>query len=69
MPIYEFECSKCKNIFEVLFRSSAENVNEPCPACKSKRTRRLMSIFGGKIGNTSVGGGCSSCAATSCSPT
>ena len=69
MPIYEFECSKCKNIFEILFRSSDEETGVSCPACKSKKTKKLLSIFGGKVGNTSAGGSCGSCAATSCAPT
>ncbi|MCX5840421.1 MAG: zinc ribbon domain-containing protein [Deltaproteobacteria bacterium] len=61
MPIYEFRCKKCKNEFEVLFRSNDEKQPVVCPACKSKKTERLMSAFaGGKSG-------CSSCATTSCS--
>lgn len=61
MPIYEFECRKCKNEFEVLFRSSEEKMTVHCPACKSRKTRKMMSAFsGGKSG-------CGSCAATSCS--
>lgn len=70
MPIYEFKCRKCGNTFDVLFRSRDEKVAVACPECKSTRTRRLMSAFAGKIGNTSTGGAsCGSCAATSCSPT
>jgi putative FmdB family regulatory protein len=61
MPIYEFQCKKCKNEFEVLFRSNDEKLTVLCPACKSKKTQRLMSAFaGGKSG-------CNSCATTSCS--
>ncbi|NTW15876.1 MAG: zinc ribbon domain-containing protein [Syntrophaceae bacterium] len=65
MPIYEFKCKKCSTIFEILFRSSNENLTVSCPACNSKKAERLLSKFGGKIGNTSSAG-CSSCAATSC---
>jgi len=65
MPIYEFKCKKCSNTFEILFRSSNENLTVVCPVCKSKKVEKLMSIFGGKIGNTSSAS-CSSCAATSC---
>ena len=68
MPIYEFECGKCKNVFEVLCRTSDKMIAY-CPACKSKKTKKRMSVFGGKVGNTSAGGGCGTCAATSCSPT
>jgi putative FmdB family regulatory protein len=41
MPIYEFECEKCRARFEELVAASA--VETPCPACRSTRTRRLLS--------------------------
>ncbi|HOD29966.1 MAG TPA: zinc ribbon domain-containing protein [Syntrophales bacterium] len=69
MPIYEFECKKCKNVFEVLFRPGEAQTGAPCPACHSRRTKRLMSAFAGKIGNTAGGAGCGTCSATSCGPT
>ncbi len=69
MPIYEFKCRKCGETFDVLYRSRDEKVAVACPECKSTKTRRMMSAFAGKIGNTSAGGAsCGSCAATSCSP-
>ncbi|OIP88028.1 MAG: hypothetical protein AUK24_08665 [Syntrophaceae bacterium CG2_30_49_12] len=68
MPIYEFKCKKCGNVFDVLFRSSQEKLAVSCPVCKSKKTDKLMSVFGGKIGNTSSSS-CSSCASTSCGST
>jgi putative FmdB family regulatory protein len=70
MPIYEFKCRKCRNVFEILFRNRDEKVPVACPECQSTRTQRMISAFAGKIGNTSAGGAsCGSCAATSCSPT
>jgi putative FmdB family regulatory protein len=69
MPIFEFKCRKCRENFEVLFRSRDENLSVACPKCGSIKVERLMSAFAGKIGNTSAGGdGCGSCAATSCGP-
>jgi len=68
MPIYEFRCKKCGNVFETLFYSLNEKRQVVCPACHSKKTEKLMSMFGGKIGSTSSGAGCSSCSTTSCSP-
>jgi putative FmdB family regulatory protein len=41
VPIYEFECEECGEVFEELVAASAGAV--PCPACGSERTRRLMS--------------------------
>jgi len=67
MPIYEFKCKKCENLFEILFMSRNEKIEVFCPSCKSKNVDKMMSVFGGKIGNTSAGGGCSTCSATSCS--
>jgi len=64
MPIYEFKCKKCGLDFEKIFFSSDKEEAVPCPECKSKKTRKLMSTFaGGKSGS-----GCGSCAATSCPP-
>lgn len=60
MPIYEFQCQKCRKEFEVLFRSRDEKLKISCPACKSRKTRKMLSAFaGGKSG-------CGSCASTSC---
>lgn len=69
MPIYEFKCKKCGNIFETLFYSMQEKRRISCPACESKETERVLSSFGGKSRKTSaVVSSASSCAATSCSP-
>jgi putative FmdB family regulatory protein len=43
VPIYEFECEACGERFEELVAAGAES--EPCPACGSARTRRLLSGF------------------------
>jgi putative FmdB family regulatory protein len=40
MPIYEFECEGCGEVFEELVAVGAA---APCPECGSERTRRLMS--------------------------
>jgi putative FmdB family regulatory protein len=69
MPIYEYRCRKCGEVFEFLFRNREGKITVACPKCKSTRTQRLMSAFAGKIGNTTAGGAsCGSCAATSCGP-
>ncbi len=68
MPIFEYECGACRHVFERLLRGREEQGNPDCPACGSRRVRKLLSVFGGKIGNTSSGGGCGTCTATSCSP-
>jgi putative FmdB family regulatory protein len=40
MPIYEFECEGCGEVFEELIAAGAA---APCPECGLERTRRLMS--------------------------
>ncbi len=79
MPIYEFQCDKCKKQFEVLTMSMREKPNAVCPKCKSKKTRKLISKVGkGKYSSVGKGGsadtgvssgasGCASCSSTNCS--
>jgi len=45
MPIFEFKCKKCKNIFEELILSPAEEKKLSCPKCGSGSTEKLMSRF------------------------
>ncbi|MGA2780502.1 MAG: zinc ribbon domain-containing protein [Smithella sp.] len=61
MPIYEFRCKKCKNIFESLIFSSVEEKKLSCPKCGTKKPQKVMSVFAGGKSN------CSSCSSTSCS--
>jgi putative FmdB family regulatory protein len=41
MPVYEFECEDCGGRFEELTASDVRHL--ACPACRSTRTRRLLS--------------------------
>ena len=63
MPIYEFECQKCKKGFEELIFNTRAKVS--CPSCKSKRVKRVLSATAIKTGSgfksTAHGGGCSGC--------
>jgi len=46
MPLYEYECQECKNIFvEVLSLGEHEVKEIICPGCSSKKVRQLMSTF------------------------
>lgn len=46
MPLYEYECQECKNIFtEVLSLGEHETKEIICPGCSSKEVRQLMSTF------------------------
>ncbi len=51
MPIYEYRCLQCGEIFSHLFLRSIDTVGQmQCSACGSEQTRRLISSFaiGGK---------------------
>jgi putative FmdB family regulatory protein len=41
MPIYEFECARCRGRFEELIDSGAPP--PPCPSCGTTRARRILS--------------------------
>ena len=75
MPIYEFNCPKCKTVFEELvFGQDAP----PCPKCGSEKTEKLLSRptlhmqgepnrVGQQVSFPSSGGGCAGCSGGSCS--
>ena len=45
MPIYEYNCTNCKNIVSILFLSISEANSEEsvCPECGSKKIERVLS--------------------------
>jgi len=52
MPIYEYECAKCCERFE-LRRSVSDNDSEiRCPKCGTENPRRVFSVFA--TGSSSV---------------
>lgn len=44
MPIYQYCCNNCKNIFEKKFPMKKIIRSPKCPKCKSKVTRKLFTI-------------------------
>ena len=54
MPIYEFRCKSCGNIFEYLCFSSRDAAEARCPLCGERQTERLLSTFSSQ---SSGGGG------------
>jgi len=64
MPIYEYLCQSCGQVFEKLVLQRAVQVE--CPTCPGASVERLLSTFSFRGGGRFVGsGGCSSCSATS----
>ena len=45
MPIYEYQCNKCRKRVSVLTLRVSEEVNPECDRCGSKDLSRLMSRF------------------------
>jgi putative FmdB family regulatory protein len=45
MPIYEYQCKKCRKLTSVLTTRVSEKVGAVCAHCGGKKMRRLMSRF------------------------
>ncbi len=45
MPMYEYECRKCKERFEVLQKVHEDNSSVCCPKCNADMPERLLSAF------------------------
>jgi putative FmdB family regulatory protein len=45
MPIYEYECRKCNERFEVLQKASDSNEGLNCPKCDADKPERVLSAF------------------------
>ena len=45
MPIYEYECRKCRERFEVLQKASDSNAGLNCPKCDTDEPERVLSAF------------------------
>lgn len=70
MPIYEFKCMDCNEVFEVLSLSSDETVTMECKKCKSPHIERILSVTSYAVGSMEKSPGVSSqtrnCSTGSC---
>jgi len=64
MPIYEFRCRACENIFEKLCRLS-DAAPPRCPKCGSEDTARQLSLVVAPTGGAEAAG---AGGASGCSP-
>jgi putative FmdB family regulatory protein len=55
MPIYEFKCSNCNELFELLLINKDEEIELKCPHCKSEEFERVLSTASHSMGNRSGG--------------
>lgn len=56
MPFYEYECTKCGHLFEVMLTLSEREEKEKqlaCPKCGKGGPRRVLSTFSTPDGSTS----------------
>lgn len=73
MPIFEYKCSQCDNVFEELVLNSEQEIE--CNSCGSKQTSKLLSKCRTRMGGdeslggvpSAAGGGCASCGGGNCS--
>lgn len=55
MPIYEFRCLECKEIFEVIVVSGNENEEIQCTKCGSTSFERVLSSGSISVSNQGAG--------------
>jgi len=61
MPIYEYKCKKCENIFSKLVFNQDTEIQ--CPGCESNEVEKLISSISSSSGASGGGehvGGCGS---------
>jgi putative FmdB family regulatory protein len=59
MPVFEYKCSSCNTIFEVLHKSSVNQDEVSCPDCDSKKIKKLFSSFSHSVHSHSYESPCS----------
>ena len=54
MPTYEYKCRDCKKIFTIIQSISEHGkAKVSCPECKSKKVKKVISIFAAKTSKKS----------------
>lgn len=55
MPLYEYRCKSCGEVFERLRRMQEADDDLVCPACDSQQIERLLSAFSQSLRSCSGG--------------
>jgi putative FmdB family regulatory protein len=67
MPIYEYQCTRCGENFEVRQAMGEDGSSLSCPKCKAENPKRLVSSFcKGSGAPDSSGFSCPTCSIGSC---
>jgi len=53
MPIYEYQCQKCEQLFEEMVPHADAADDVRCPHCGAEKVSRLFSLFG--VGQAGAG--------------
>ena len=56
MPIFEFRCLECGDVFEKLFVHSDDEIDLGCPQCQSQSCERVVSRANYAMGAGKGGG-------------
>ncbi len=48
MPVYEFKCIKCGNVFEIMGGYEEREKSHSCPKCQSTEVKQAISLFSAK---------------------
>ena len=48
MPVYEFKCSQCDHLFEVMGGYAEREKAQTCPSCGSTEVKQAISLFSAK---------------------
>ena len=65
MPIFEYRCSKCDEVFEELVLGKSQS-RVKCPSCGGTKVQSLVSRFAAQTGGKSASGECFNQAAGLC---
>jgi putative FmdB family regulatory protein len=64
MPLYEYRCKTCGQVFEKMMRWSEADHAPACPHCQSGETQKKVSTFAsmnsGSLGSSSASSSCGS---------
>ncbi len=63
MPLYEYQCTKCEEKFEVRQAMGGDDSGLNCPKCKAGNPKRLISSFCSVVSESSESSGfaCPNC--------
>jgi putative FmdB family regulatory protein len=66
LPIIEYECRRCGQVFEELILPLSDSENPTCPDCGCRKASRLFSVFGLRGSGGSSSSSCTGCSSNDC---